>query len=68
MVLGDNSLQVIGVMHVATKNSVTVRVRILLADLKGGVYSFDADSTTWELQKLGIKDCPELHGVHGLPV
>ena len=68
MMKGDKSLRVVGVQHVATRNMFTVHVRILLADQKGNTFYFDADSVVWDLQKLLIQDCPELHKIIGEPV
>jgi hypothetical protein len=66
MVKGNEALKVIGVQHLATANDLTVRVRIYLADAKGQVFSFEADSNLWDLHKMGIKDCPEMHKILGV--
>lgn len=52
---GDKSLTIVGVQHLATKNNLTVRARIYLRRFDGLMYTFDADSTIWELQKLDVK-------------
>jgi hypothetical protein len=60
MIAGDKSLRVTGVQHVATKNSVTLKVRIFLTDAEGNDYCFDAEALTFELYKLAIKGGPDI--------
>jgi hypothetical protein len=65
---GDKSLVIIGVQHIATKNSVTVRARIFLSAPSGAIFCFDADSTTWDLQQinLNVNDYPEMRNILGV--
>ncbi len=60
MIAGDKSLRVTGVQHVATKNSVTIRVRIFLTDSNGNNYSYDTDHLTFELYKLAVSGGPDM--------
>jgi len=68
MIAGDKSLVITGVHHIATKNNVTVRVRIFLNNPAGEVFYFDADSLTFEMHKLGINlnNYPEIRNILGV--
>lgn len=60
MMSGDNTLRVIGVEHIATKNNATVRVRIYLQGVDGKLFSFDADIVVWELDRIHTTDITPL--------
>ena len=54
----DKAIQIVGVEQIATKNMVTVRVRIFLRRTDGKMYTFDADQTVWELEPLWVPGEP----------
>ena len=55
MIAGDKTLRVTGVQHIATKNSVTLRIRIYLTDADGNDYYCDSEHLTFELHQLVVK-------------